>query len=271
MRTSANLTKSEIAAYQAFCRTNRIALDGKDGEKNGALFAEVIGVKMNADFTEDTLETAFAQLQGKLKMVSRVYAAADDLARQMSADEQQIYRVWSKAQKFLVGLDGGTEEGYMNAKSLLEWTKGRGSAVTIHSLDLALGNIINNPQPGQRIHFHARPEQQDRSVVQGRVNHAFGQEETKPKAAAAGIQGQEFVNGRRNHAYVPPGEAAKSVTAAPVDAWQRIIEIQLKDWVTPSQEARLQNEYKAGVAAGKSLRDISTSLQGMIKDRQRGR
>jgi hypothetical protein len=267
MSRKSALTNSEIAAYQSFCRTNRIALDDADGEKNGSLFAEIIGIKMNADFTEENLEIAFDQLKDKLKFVSATYAAADDLARQLSPDEQQIYRVWAKNQKLLVGIDG-SPEGYMNVKSLLEWQ--RGNPITAHNLDLALGNIINNPRPGQRIHFHAQPRQQDRSVVQGRVNHAFGQEEPKPKAAA-GIQGQEFVNGRRNHAYVPPGEAAKNVTAAPVDAWQRIIEIQLKDWVTPSQEARLQNEYKAGVAAGKSLRDISTSLQGMIKDRQRGR
>src|SRR5580692_817122 len=116
----------------------------------------------------------------------------------------------------LIGIDG-SNEGYQNVLSLLGWM--RGSAVTAHSLDLALGNIINNPQVGQRIHFHPQPKQQDRSVVQGRPNHAWGQEEPKPKAAAAGVQGQEFVNGRRNHAYVPPEGAQKKVAAAVPDSW----------------------------------------------------
>jgi hypothetical protein len=49
----------------------------------------------------------------------------------------------------LIGIDG-SEEGYQNVASLLGWM--RGNAVTAHSLDLALGNIINNPQFG-RIHF----------------------------------------------------------------------------------------------------------------------
>jgi hypothetical protein len=106
--------------------------------------------------------------------------------------------------------------------------------------------------------------------VQGRVNHAFNYEE-ETTAKVTSVQQIEFVNGRRNHAYTPPAEAAKKVAAAPPDAWQRIIEIQLKDWTTPNQEARLQNEYKAGLASGRSLRDISSSLQAMIKDRQRGR
>jgi hypothetical protein len=137
-----------------------------------------------------------------------------------------------------------------------------------HNLDLALGNLINNPKPGQRIHFHAQPRQQDRSVVQGRVNHAFNQPE-EPKAAAAATR--EFIAGRKNHAWTPPEEAAKKVTAAAPDAWSEVIAIQLKDWVTTNQQARLENEYEAGLASGKSLRDISSSLAVLVKDRQRGR
>jgi hypothetical protein len=265
MRPTNQLSQKEIVAYQTFCRTNRIALDGEAGEKNGSLFAEIIGVQMNSDFTEDTLETAFAQLHGKLKFVSKTYSAADELARQLSPDEKQIYRQWASRQKLLVSIDG-SKEGYENVATLLGWF--RGNAVTAHNLDLALGNCINSAKFG-RIHFHPQPKNADRSVVQGKVNHAWNYTEEPKKPA--GILQQEFIKGRRNHSYVAPEDAAKKVDAQPVDSWQRIIDIQLKDWVTLNQEARLQNEYKAGVAAGKSLRDISTSLQAMIKDRQRGR
>jgi len=105
-------------------------------------------------------------------------------------------------------------------------------------------------------------------VVQGRVNHAFNQPE-EPKAAAAATR--EFIAGRKNHAWTPPEEAAKKVTAAAPDAWSEVIAIQLKDWVTTNQQARLENEYEAGLASGKSLRDISSSLAVLVKDRQRGR
>jgi hypothetical protein len=267
MRTTNQLNQNEIEAYQAFCRTNRIALDGEAGEKNGELFAEVIGVKMDSDFTSETLEIAFQQLQSQLKFVSEAYSKADDLARALSPDEQRIYRTWAARQKLLVGLDE-SPEGIMNVFSLLSWM--RGSAVTAHSLDLALGNLINNPKPGQRIHFHPQPKQQDRSVVQGRANHAFNYTE-EPKVKATSVQQMEFVNGRRNHSYVPPEEAQKKVAAAPPDAWQEIINIQLKDWVTLNQQARLENEVSAGLAAGRSRRDISASLAAIIRDRQRGR
>jgi hypothetical protein len=267
MRTSPP-SPTEQAVFNKFARDYDIITDGEIGVQNANVLCNpIINSETNPELTTQTLAASLLKVKNQIKFKSATYKKADELARQMTPDEQQIYRVWSKNQKLLISIDG-SEEGYKNVESILGWL--RGNSVTAAHLDMALSNLINSPGVGQRIHFHPQPRQQDRSVVQGRVNHAFN-EEPKPKAAAAGIQGQEFVNGRRNHAYVPPGETAKNVTAAPVDAWQRIIEIQLKDWTTPNQEARLQNEYKAGVAAGKSLRDISTSLQGMIKDRQRGR
>jgi hypothetical protein len=94
----------------------------------------------------------------------------------------------------LIGLDG-SEEGYQNVYSLLSWM--RGNSVTAHSLDLALGNIIDNPQVGQRIHFKPQPKQERPYGPGGKLNHAFGQVEPKPKAAAVGVQQQEYVNGAR--------------------------------------------------------------------------
>jgi hypothetical protein len=96
MRTTNQPNQNEIAAYQAFCRTNRIALDGEAGEKNGELFADFIGVKMDSDFTPEALETAFQQLKGQLKFVSETYKKADELARNLSPQEQEIYRAWAK-------------------------------------------------------------------------------------------------------------------------------------------------------------------------------
>jgi hypothetical protein len=267
MRTTNRINENELAAYQAFCVEHRIALDGEAGEKNGALFADVIGVRMDADFTQDTLETAFEQLKSKLTFVSKNYSKADELARNLSPEEQGTYRAWAQNQKLLVSIDG-SEEGYQNVKSLLEWM--RGSAVTARSLDLALGNLINNPKPGQRIHFHPQPRQQDRSVVQGRPNHAFGAVE-EPKAKAATTQQREYVNGRKNHGYMPPEEAVNKVSVQVPDAWQQICQLHLKEWVTPGQRAKLEGEYSAGIAAGKSWRDIGTSLAAIIRDRQRGR
>jgi len=163
------LNDNKIAAYQAFCVEHRIALDGEGGEKNGELFADFIGVKMNSDFTQETLEAAFTQLKSQLKFVSKIQTDADALARNLRPEEIDAYKVWVKGQKLLIGLDG-SEEGYANVASLLGWM--RGNPVTVHNLDLALGNVINNPQFG-RIYFKPQPKQ-DRSIGPGgKINHAL--------------------------------------------------------------------------------------------------
>ena len=75
MRTTMSINENEQAAYQAFCIENRIALEGEAGEKNGALFADFIGVKMDADFTQDTLETAFeSRLRGNYNLSAKTTA-----------------------------------------------------------------------------------------------------------------------------------------------------------------------------------------------------
>lgn len=135
--------------------------------------------------------------------------------------------MWAKGQKLLIGLDG-SEEGYANVASLLGWM--RGNPVTGHKLDLALGNIINNPQFG-RIYFKPQPRQ-SREYVAGKPNHAFGQTE-EPKPAA--MHQQEYVNGRKNHAYTPPEEAITKKPVEAPDARQEIIEMHMKDWSTPGQ------------------------------------
>jgi hypothetical protein len=266
MRTTIGISENERAAYQAFCVENGIALDGEAGEKNGELFGDFIGVKMNVDFTQETLQTAFTQLKNRLKFVSKMQTDADALARNLRPEEIDAYKVWAKGQKLLIGLDG-SEEGYTNVRSLLGWM--RGNPVTGHNLDLALGNIINNPHFG-RIYFKPQPKQ-SREVVQGRPNHAFGQEEPKPKSAAPGIQQQEFVNGRRNHAFTPPGTVAKQAAVEAPDAWQEIINLHMKEWVTPGQHARLENELNAGLAAGRSRREIAATLGAIVRDQRRGR
>jgi hypothetical protein len=82
---------------------------------------------------------------------------------------------------------------------------------------------------------------------------------------------QEFhPNGRRNHAYKPTQDAAARPAPAP-DAWQQICQLHLKEWVTPGQRAKLEAEYNAGIATGKSWREIGTALGQIVKGWERGR
>ena len=168
MRTSAPTTV-EVAAFNKFAQDFDIIADGEVGVENAnTLCNPIINNDSNPTITAQTLAASLLNVKNQIKFKSAAYKKGDELARQMTAEEQQIYRIWSKSQKFLVGIDG-SEEGYQNVATLLGWF--RGNAVTAHHLDLALGNVINNAQFG-RIHFHPQPKA-DRSIVGGRLNHSL--------------------------------------------------------------------------------------------------
>jgi hypothetical protein len=268
MRTSpSGPTDVEIQAFTKFAIEHEIITDGETGIKNADILCNPIIVDLDADITPQALLDSFQKVRSQLKLKSATYKRADELASKLSPEEIDAYKVWAKRQTMLIGLDG-SPEGYQNVASLLGWM--RGNPVTGHNLNLALGNIINNPQVGQRIHFKPQPKQ-SREVVQGKPNHAFGQEEPKPKTAAVGVQQQEYVNGYKNHGYVPPEEAAKKVAVQAPDAWKEICQLHLREWITAGQRAKLEGEYNQGIASGKSHREIATSLAAIIRDQQRGR
>ncbi len=168
MRTSAP-TAVEVAAFNKFAQDFDIIADGEVGVENAnTLCNPIINNDSNPTITAQTLAASLFNVKNQIKFKSAAYKKGDELARQMTAEEQQIYRIWSKSQKFLVGIDG-SEEGYQNVATLLGWF--RGNAVTAHHLDLALGNIVNNAKFG-RIHFHPQPKA-DRSIVGGLINHSI--------------------------------------------------------------------------------------------------
>jgi hypothetical protein len=264
VRTSPSITQNEIDAFSQFALANKIITDGDVGVKNADILCNPI-INRDSDITPDALSASFTKVKGQLQLKSATYKKADELARKLSPAEIDAYKVWVKGQKLLIGLDG-SEEGYTNVASLLGWM--RGNPVTSHNLDLALGNIINNPQFG-RIYFKPQPKQARPYGPGGKLNHAFGQKEEPKKVAAQGQS--EYVNGRKNHAYTPPGEAARKVAVQAPDAWKEICQLYLKQWITPGQRAKLEAEYNAGIASGKSWRDIGAALGQIVKGWERGR
>jgi hypothetical protein len=114
--------------------------------------------------------------------------------------------------------------------------------------------------------FWREGPRQSREYVTGKPNHAFHKEELKPATA----QSEFHPNGRRNHSYTPPENAAKKPAEAP-DAWQQVCQLHLKEWVTPGQRAKLEAEYNAGIATGKSWREIGAALGQIVKGWKRGR
>src|SRR5580704_7599373 len=214
MRTSTSLTQNEIDAYNQFAAENKIISDGDVGVENANILCKSI-INGDSDITHHALSVSLSRVKSQLKFKSAANSRAESLALKLSPTEVEAYRNWAARQSRWIGLDG-SDEGFENCASLLGWM--RGNPVTEHSLDLALGNIINNPQFG-RIHFKPA-RKQDRSIVGGRINHALTHRD-EPQPDEPQVQ---YRNGRRNHASEVQQKPQESKSAPMVDAWKDIVD-----------------------------------------------
>src|ERR1700733_1774480 len=261
MRTSTSLTQNEIDVYMQFAAPNKVITDGDFGVKNANILCKPI-IDRNSDITPQTLSLSLSRVRDQLKLKSEAHSRADELAHKLSPAEVEAYRNWASHQLRWTGLDG-SEEGFENCASLLGWM--RGNPVTEHTLDLALGNVINNPQFG-RVHFKPAPKQ-DRSIVGGRINHALTDRD-EPKASEPQV---EYCNGRRNHASEIQPKPQANKTEPAVDSWKHIGNPYGRLWTPQGHKATLQAEYDRGIATGKSWREIGAALGQIVKGWERGR
>jgi hypothetical protein len=261
MRTSPSITQNEVDAYTQFAAANKVITDGDVGVKNADILCKPI-IDRSSDITPQTLSLSLSRVKEQLRLKSAAHSRADELAHNLSPAEVEAYRNWAAYQSRWIGLDG-SEEGFENCASLLGWM--RGNPVTEHNLDLALKNIINNPQFG-RVHFKPTPRQ-DRSIVGGRVNHALTHRD-EPKSSEPQV---EFRNGRRNHASEVQSKPQEHKSAPVIDAWKDIVGRYMTQWTTHGQKATLEAEYNRGIATGKSWREIGASLGQIVKGWERGR
>jgi hypothetical protein len=264
MRTNPAFTENEKNAYNAFCQQHGIL---NDQSSEGLQNAEHIGGYISQTWGEDvdarTLQVALEQLGDRLAFVPAEQAEVAEVLSKLDQSQRDIVASWLSHQHRLE-TDG--PKGFSNVSVLVAWLLNRRYAVSEAGLNMALGNVQNT---GKRKIYWKEIQKESREYVQGRPNHAFGQE-PNPKAAPVGVQ-QQYINGRKNHAYTPPEEVAKKVAVQTPDAWQEICQLHLKEWVTPGQRAKLEGEYNAGIASGKSWRDIGAALGQIVKGWERGR
>jgi hypothetical protein len=163
---SAILSHSEIAAFAKFTTDYDIIAGGEVGVTNANVLCTPI-INADSDITAQTLAASFQNVKSQLQLKSPMYKRAEALTGKLSPDEVAAYQAWAKNQKLILD---DSEEGYENLATLLGWM--RGNQVTAHSLDLALGNVVNNGQFG-RVHFRPQPKQDRSYGPGGKLNHSL--------------------------------------------------------------------------------------------------
>jgi hypothetical protein len=105
MRTSPGITKAEIAAFTQFAMDHEIIIDGETGVRNANILCTPI-IDLDSDITPAALSESFAKVRSQLRLKGATYKKADELVSKLSLAEIDAYRLWTKTQKLLVGLDG---------------------------------------------------------------------------------------------------------------------------------------------------------------------
>lgn len=165
MRSSI-LSDSEIAAFTKFTTDYDILIDHEVGVKNADILCGPI-INSDSEITLQTLAASLLNVKNQIQFKSAMYKKAEALTSKLHPDEVAAYQSWAKNQKLILD---NSEEGYTNLATLLGWL--RGNSVTAHSLDLSLGNCINNGDYG-RLHFRPQPKADRSYGPGGKLNHSI--------------------------------------------------------------------------------------------------
>jgi hypothetical protein len=237
-------------------------LDNSPAAKANALVLNKYFNDNNIAVSVSSIVAAAYALKDKLDWKSPAQVEFSEVVARLDPAQCLVVKAWFEKQRRLK-TEG--DEGFSNLNQIVSWLLNRRYGVTESGLDMALTNVQNNSN--RKLFWHEGPKQ-DRTIWNGKLNHALIRNNEPSKRTEAA---QEFhPNGRRNHAYRPTQDAATKPAPA-LDAWQEICQLHLKQWVTPGQRAKLEAEYNAGIATGKSWREIGTALGQIVKGWERGR
>jgi hypothetical protein len=145
------VTDQEYEIFASFCLEKGIALDGEVGQKNGALFSNLLADR-NQRITKENLESAFATIKNQLAMSNPVKAEYDRLVINFSDYDRDFIAA------------GLARYGYDVSDSLLHnWNivakafLARGYQVTNDNFRIVIGNL----GPGANLRRKATPKKFD--------------------------------------------------------------------------------------------------------------
>jgi hypothetical protein len=262
MRTSEIITERERNAYNLFCQQHHLINDqSPEGLRNGEYIGEYVGNTWKEDLNEYTLSVALEKLRDRLVFIPAEQVEVAEILAKLDQSQRDIVASWLSHQHRLE-VEG--PKGFSNVSVLVAWLLNRRYAISEANLTTALGNCQTN---GHRRIFWKETPKADRAYVSGKPNHANSSHLEEPNAS---VNKREYVNGRKNHAYAPAETVAQAPAEVP-EAWQRIIDLHMKEWSTHSQKAKLERELNAGLATEKSKREIAMALGAIVRDQRRAR
>src|SRR5580704_14381387 len=261
--TEQELDQITAAEKELDTKHGLMLLDNSPAAKANALVLTEYFNNNNVAVSVPSIVAAAYALKDKLDWKSPAQVEFSEALARLDPAQCRAVDSWYKKQRRLK-TEG--DEGFHNISQIVSWLLNRRYAVTEAGLDMALTNVQNNSR--RKLFWHDGPKH-DRTIWNGKLNHALIPN-NEPSKRTEPVQPEFYPNGRRNHNYAPPENAAKNPAEAP-DAWHQICKLHLREWITQGQRAKLEAEYNVGIASGKSWREIGAALGQIVKGWERGR
>jgi len=261
-RTSETFTQDAIAAFNRFCVKHNIINDGsiEASARFGDLIGEYIAISWGQDLTDQTLEIALQKLQEAGHAIPFKSTSQIEFDRVIAQCDQQLLKdfgLWFSRQ---TKLEDHGDHGYANATAIISQLRGRAFS------DKAAWDAVGRAQySGAQLYFTAGPEI-DRSVVNGRVNHAAKPSEPfMPKSEVRSTLDASYENNPRRHVDNTP--KPEPVLDSTEDRWRQMAQKLLRSGNNHSENDELQNAFNGHVAG--SWRRTFEAMSEIKKDRMR--
>ena len=262
-RSSEAFTQAEYDAFNRFCTKHNIINSGNDeaSAKFGDLIGGYIAVTWGQDLTDQTLEIALKKLQEAGHAIPFKSSARIEFDRVFGQCDPQLLKDFGAWFSRQTQLEDQGDHGFANAAAILSQLRGRPFS------DKAAWDAIGRAQySGKPLHFKPAPGV-DRSVINGRINHAAKPSEPfMPKSEVRSSLDHSYENNPLRHKADP-----KSTPEPELDKtearWKQMAQALLRSGNSHGENDELQKTFDGHW--GKSWRKTFEAMDGIKKDRMR--
>jgi hypothetical protein len=263
-RTSETFTQNEIDAFNRFCAKHNIINDGNDeaSARFGDLIGSYIAVTWGQDLTDQTLEIALQKLQEAGHSIPFKSSARIEFDRVFSQCDPQLLKAFGSWFSRQTQLEDQGDHGFANAAAILSQLRGRPFS------EKAAWDAVGRAQySGKTLHFKRGPEV-DRSVVNGRINHAAAKpsEGFMPKSEVRSSLDTSYEHNPLRHKSDRKTEPQPILDSTEA-RWKEMAQKLLRTGNSHSENDELQNAFNGHV--GGSWRKTFEEMTAIKKDRMR--
>ena len=250
-------TEAEIADFAEFFREN----PEYDSTENGNQLVDYLHNRWKVAISAESLVVAKAKLveAGLLKPLSAAVRKLRAVTSTFPKEQLDAFTTWFGKQTALV--NGDDDQGRENAANLL--TELRGRPFSEKAAYDAIGRLQYS---GKTVYFTPGPEV-DRSVVNGRINHAAKPSEGfMPKSEVRSTLDQSYENNPLRHK-ADPKSTPEPVLDSTEARWKEMAQKLLRTGNSHGENDELQNAFNGHL--GGSWRRTFEAMDAIKKDRMR--